>query len=462
MVRLKRYWSTGAVLALILAAIYLRWHIYGDLRLSIANNDTQSYVTSAKARPLSWEAFTGRRLFTTNLLYRLFRPKEGYEILVNGSAGTTRRQVQPTFAGMAVFQNLASILCWTVLTVIIAGGLKNRGLQILAALVITTFAFTPQLADWDSVLTSESLTFSLFTLQFGLLALLITRLFKDPEATPATIFLAILWLLTVFFWTFLKDGNLYTLVVDALAIGGLLAFKSLRRQKILFLILLGALASFFALGWATAARSSRSQIQLWHVYEVSILPSPARAEFMKAQGMPDRPSAKFSRWFRQHAQEAYVKFLLTHPGYVLTNYTRDSLAAFASGVQPYFTAPELPLRQALIPFGQVLHPSDPSPMLMDTLLLAGVWAIALKRRPDSGLAWAWLASWLYLAAHAGMFITVFGDAYALTRHALMATTMFRLFMWMFAIVVIELALLPGQHGRSREGLATAPATTLPG
>jgi hypothetical protein len=43
-----------------------------------------------------------------------------------------------------------------------------------------------------------------------------------------------------------------------------------------------------------------------------------------------------------------------------------------------------------------------------------------------------------------LFISIFGDTYALPRHALMAATMFRLFMWLFVIVEIDLALLPEQ------------------
>jgi hypothetical protein len=300
----------------------------------------------------------------------------------------------------------------------------------------------PQLADWDSVLSSKP-DLLLFSLQFSLLILVVFRLFAEPEPSKLTQLVVLFWLVIVFLWTFLKDGNLYTLVADGLIAVGMLFFRSTRKRR-LVLFILAVLVSFFVLGWASSRQSSRSQIQLQHVYDVNILPAPNRAEFMKAQGMPEKSSQEFNGWFRQRAQNAYIKFLISHPGYVLTTYARDSLAAFQSASQTYFTIPERPQRGTLIAIGEMLHPSNASPLLMDTLLFLGIWAVTLRKRPESGLPWAALATWLFLAAHLIMFVSVFGDAYALPRHALPATMMFRLLMWLLPIILIDLTLLPVQ------------------
>jgi hypothetical protein len=454
MVFLRNIRVIWIVLILAGISILLRLQAYGDLRLSIANNDTASYVTSAEVKLSSWEAFTGRRLFSTNLLFQIYKPAEGYEILVNGSGDTTLRQIQPTFAGIAIFQNILSMLGWTVLVIVIATRLKNGIFKILVAVIFLGFAFLPQLAEWDSILTSESLTISLFALQFGLLILLVFRFFAEPEPTKLTVVLVLVWLVIVFLWTFLKDGNLYTLVADGLIVLGLPFFRSARKRRLIFFALI-VLAAIFGLGWVSARQSSRSQIQLQHVYEVNILPATKRVEFMKLQGMPEPSSTEFKTWFRQHAQSAYIKFLVSHPGYILTSYARDSLAGFQTGIQPYFTNPQQPERETLIAIGEVVHPSNSSPLLMDTLLLLGVWVVTLRKQPESGLAWACLGSWLFLAAHFNMFVSVFGDAYALPRHALPATMMFRMLMWLLPIVLIDLALLPA---RSKH---TVPVTSNP-
>ncbi len=163
---------------------------------------------------------------------------------------------------------------------------------------------------------------------------------------------------------------------------------------------------------------------------------------MRTLGMPEPASAEFDSWFNLHAQSGYISFLASHPGYVLTGYYKDGLAAFASPLQPYFTTPEAPFREPLISLGELLHLSSPAPLLLDAILLLGLVWIAFRRRDPTSVAWAWLAAWLFLAAHIVMFINIFGDAYALVRHTLIATTMFRLFTWLFAIVLIELALQP--------------------
>ncbi len=223
-------WTFWLALAFIGAACFLRLRLYGDLRLSIANNDTETYISAAEARFPSWDLFTGRRLFTTNLLYSIFRPADGYEILVNGSPATTRRELQPAFASLVVFQNILSALSWAALACIFASRLKSGFLQVIAALSIAVFAYTPQLVDWDSLLASESLTFSLFALQFGLLILIVFRLFSDSASRRSTSLLFAAWLLVVFFWTFLKDAHLYVLLLDVVALSSLFLFRKMRQR----------------------------------------------------------------------------------------------------------------------------------------------------------------------------------------------------------------------------------------
>src|SRR5687768_8871463 len=89
---------TGVLVPLIiLIASIFRIGIHGNPALSIATNDTDSYVESSRVPLFSSEMMTGRRLLSTNLIYKILEPKEGYEILVNGSVETRRRQIQPGF-----------------------------------------------------------------------------------------------------------------------------------------------------------------------------------------------------------------------------------------------------------------------------------------------------------------------------------------------------------------------------
>jgi len=184
-------WHQIVLLIIIIVAISVRIKAQGDPRLSIANNDTASYVSSSEVQLLSWDAFTGRRLFTSNVVFQLLKPDGDYEILVNGSQDTTKRQIQPAFVNMALLQFLFSILSWTVFALSISHQLRNVFLKILAITLILTFAFVPQIADWDSVLSSESLSFSLLVLQAGLLVDLAFRFTKDTRPTLPTFILTI-------------------------------------------------------------------------------------------------------------------------------------------------------------------------------------------------------------------------------------------------------------------------------
>ena len=68
---LGRRWDDGAVILILIAAVWFRLTAYGDLRLSIATLDTQSYMDASRVPLLSWQGFTAQRLFGTNVLYRL-------------------------------------------------------------------------------------------------------------------------------------------------------------------------------------------------------------------------------------------------------------------------------------------------------------------------------------------------------------------------------------------------------
>src|SRR5688572_11954330 len=118
--RLRENISLVVVICIVIVASILRIQAYGDLRLSIAGNDTQSYIDASQVPLFSSEMLTGRRLLTTNLLYKIFEPQDGYEILVNGSVETTRRVIQPDFTGIVILQLALSLLGWGMLAIIIS------------------------------------------------------------------------------------------------------------------------------------------------------------------------------------------------------------------------------------------------------------------------------------------------------------------------------------------------------
>ena len=421
------------VLGVILVACFFRIKLYSDPALSIAGNDTQSYVDSSRVSLFSKEIFTGRRLFSTNLLYKIFVPDD-YKILINGSIATSHLVPQPGFEKLVIFQLILSVLGWGFLAFTFAEFIKDPLMKILGASIVVLFAFTPQMADWDSILMSESPTFSLFALQFALTIWIIFSLYRNPEANNKL--LGFIWAIVFFFWVFLRDSNLYVTIINIGAI--LITMVSTQYRKNKFLqVMLVYLAVIFVIGTITSSQSSRLRIQLVNVYSDDIFPSALRVQILQGMGMPPPNSSEYNNWLDESGGSAYIKFMLKHPGYTITKLARDFPPSFTEIEQTYFRAPTLePTRTYLITIGDGLHPQNYTPFIISTILTIGLVYTAIKRNNDI-IPWAWLGTLLFTSATITIAASIFGDTWALNRHALFSTTSYRLLSWMFLIVIID-------------------------
>ncbi len=423
---------------IILMACMIRIGIYGNPLLSIATNDTASYVEASQAPLFSSEMLTGRRLLSTNLIYKTLQPKEGYQILVNGSVETHRRQIQPGFDRIVLLQLLLSILGWGFLALTVAEYIKNPMIKVLAAVIILLFGFTPQIADWDSILMSESLGFSLFAIQLAVIIRIAFKIYRREDANLS------LWIFTwaaVFFvWTFLRDTNLFASLVTAGMIGVLFFVARFRNNKRLRTLIV-FITAIFLIGLFTSGKSTRSLVQMVNIYKDDLLRSPSAVETLQKLGMPTPYSPEYNHWFEENASTALIKFMFIHPGYPLLKIGKDFPLAFTEIKQTYFNAPEqYRSREPLMQVGDALHPENTTPFLMDGLLLIGLVILALRNGNPSSRPWLWLAIWLFLAATLTLIPTILGDTWALNRHALFSTTIYRLFMWMFTVIIMDLAI----------------------
>lgn len=434
---LRKNISFVIVLCIVLVISIFRILAYGDVRLSIAGNDTKSYIEASQVPLFSSEILTGRRLLTTNLIYKVFEPQEGYEILANGSLGTTRRVIQPGFNGIVILQLALSILGWGLLSIIFAEYIKNPLMKIVMAFTILLFAFTPQMADWDSILMSESLTFSIFALEVAIFVKLAFLLFKNPNQN-VTVWIVI-WGIVHFFWTFIRDTNLFTSIVTIGLVGGLLFLVKYRKNKYLYGTLL-FLIGVFIFGIYTSGNSVRSQVQIINIYADDLLSSPLRTEILKEMGMPEPYTPEYNEWFPENSTKTLIRFMLMHPGYPITKIINDFPWSFTEIKQTYFKAPELdPLRQTLMSIGDGLHPENTTPFFVSLLLLIGIIQLSIKNLQDSR-PWAWIGLWLFLTAGITLIPTILGDTWALNRHALFSTMIYRMFMWVFLIIILDIAL----------------------
>jgi hypothetical protein len=426
------------VYAIVLIASVMRIQLYGDPKLSVAGNDTLSYVESSRVPFFSSEMMTGRRLLTTNLLYKFFEPKDDYQILANGSIATTKRVVQPGFTNIVIVQLIVSIVGWGLLALSVSENIKNPLIKILSAALIVLFAFTPQIADWDSILMTESFTFSLFALQLAIL-IKMTFLIYNESNFNVSIY-TVLWIIIYFLWTFLKDTNLFASFITIGMIAVLLFSIRYRKNKYIHSILV-SVTLILVLGLTTSSNSTRSLVQLVNIYNDDLLRNPASVSTLKELGMPTPNSADYQSWFQKDATNTLIKFMFIHPGYPSIKIIRDFPGAFTEIKQTYFKAPEqAKTRELLLTLGNAFHPENTTPFLLSLLLVFGITLLGIKNTNEVSRPWAWLGVWLFLTASITLIPTILGDTWALNRHALLSTMIYRLFMWIFSIVIMDVAI----------------------
>ncbi|MBN8579937.1 MAG: hypothetical protein J0L96_04635 [Anaerolineae bacterium] len=448
---LKNHVTHLIILVIFAIGISLRANWYGDLRLSTANAETDSYINSSRSSIFSWDIFAGQRLFTTNLIYKLANDTAQCPIISYGKPGIgeeDERELQPCFDKIALLQNYLSIFGWCFLGWMLARWLKNPFVKIVAATVVMIFGFTPQIAEWDSVLSPESLSLSMLAILVGLGLEVILRAATadEPFKTKTDISLLAGFILWYLLWVFVRDVHLYAIPITVILTLPLFFIKKFRTAKPLY-IALAILTLFFVVGYASARDSHRAtRYPLMNSLDAYIWPYPARVEFFRAYGMPDKDvpsyfdSPNYQAWADENAPKAYAIFLISHPGFIVTTLWNDMDLLTSDYAQPYFFTDDVKNRDVLLVIGEMVNPDSGVVYLLTLILVLTFVAQALTTRNAILSAWAWLAVWFFGIAAGTLFISYFGDTAGLRRHIMPSIEMFRLHLWLFVLPFLDLSL----------------------
>lgn len=436
------------ILLILLTGAWLRADWYGDLRFSVANAETDSYIKGSQASLFSWKIFAGQRLFTTNLIYKLANDESACPITVYSTPGTGNtvwRGIQPCFEQIALLQNILAIVGWLLLAWTVAKFLTSPIIKIAAATSIMLFGFTPQIAEWDSMLSPESLSLSMFAIVLALMMEVAFRIapadapFASKRNTNLLIGLLVLFLL----WVFVRDVHLYAIPVTLGLLAMLFFIKKFRSTRHVAVVL-GVLLAFFIVGFLSARDSLRAtRYPIMNSLEAYILPYPARVEFFKPYGMPEKDAPDYKdapiylAWADKHASKAYGLFLLTHPGFVVTTLWGDYDQIRGDFLQPYFHTDDIKYRSDLVKIGEIFHPETGAVYAGGFLIMIALLAHAFHSRTPNAAAWAWMGLWFFGIAAATLFLSYFGDTAGLRRHIMPSVEMFRLFMWVFLMPFLD-------------------------
>ncbi len=442
---LGRNLDLAAVILIVVVGAWFRLATYGDLRLSIATLDTQSYMSASRTPLFSWNSFTAERLFGTNALYQLAGARDCsiQALSVPAIGKESHRQDQACFEGIVVTQAFLSVLGWGLFVFAFAAALTSPFARLAAACILTAFAFVPQIADWDSILSSESLTFSLFALSLGLVLLILVRMQRNglkADVSKPSYVLIVAALLSLGLWTFIRDPDVYTVLLFCL-----MAFAVVLPQRPLpgagIVGLLG-LVVICALAIVSSMQSGRWKIPLSGAYETYVLPEPSYVLEMQHLGMPNPASPQFNAWFDQHGASTYALFLVSHPRFVTATVFDNMGHLFSDNNQPYFKTPDLPLRNAALQVGDWVHPKSTAVILAALLTASTMFFTGLRTRSRRTLVWAWFLGWLLVSALMTIVLTFFADPGGVERHVLFSVVLLRLLLWLGLLALMDLVIAP--------------------
>lgn len=456
---IKRYFVNLIILLILVIGSYFRLTWYGDLRLSVANAETDSYMSSAQNPVFSWKIFAGQRLFTTNLIYKLANDPIACPIISYGKPGIgeeVNRKIQQCFDKIALIQNCLAIAGWCFLGWVVASKLKNPLLKMFTATAIMLFGFTPQIAEWDSVLSPESLSLSLFAITLGIAFELGFRMgtAEAPFSTRMEKTLTVILLVIFLLWVFVRDVHLYAIPITLTMLAPLFFLKKFRGTKILPIIF-AVLSFFFIVGFLSARDSLRAtRYPIMNSLDFYIWPHPARVEFFKEYGMPekDNPDYKlaplYQAWADKHATKAYAIFLATHPGFVITTLWENMDLLVDDYAQPYFLTDEVKNRRFMLTIGEMVNPESGSVYILTLLATLALLMQIPVHRTSLLTTWAWLAIWVYGIAMVTLFISYFGDTAGLRRHIMPSVELVRLHFWVFLAPFLDLSLMTNKNPHS--------------
>lgn len=372
---------------------------------------------------------------------------------------------------IALFQLVLSVFSWCTLAMAATLVLGTRWLRFAASTGVLVLASLHEVVLWDRELLSESVALSL-------LALFAATWFfwiEKPTRVRAALLCGVGWL-----WGWTKDTNAWVLATAAFVCLAAATLAASRRAQLaaiaaVFLVafvLVGrtadqAVAFATSLGKETCATvrpeleagSPRWAFSLTNTIGARIMPNARYREWFVARGMPadpvswalserwvdddqfrSCPSLEFGpmqRWIRTEGKRAYVRFLLSHPTWLLEAPMTDGNSLFASTAS---LAGE-PLRSHGF---RTFLPASIEDMLfartiahtagMAMLVLLGVALACAARWPRSG----WLVPLgLVILAWPHALVVWHGDSMEVTRHALQMNVQLRLGAWVLALYVID-------------------------
>jgi hypothetical protein len=421
------------LLALIFGVIFLSFLRikldYAQFNGGRAFRDTSTYVQTAMQPITSSSFWIGERSFTLPLVYKILH------IDLNNFTQANRLRAVDTF------QTWLSIISWTALALALALSLRQPWLSGLAFALTLFFSLNLEISIWDSLLLSESVSFSLFALLLagwigmGLLPS------KWQAGLMGWIFLAATIVITILY-SFTRDTNLYFVVAGA---GVLLLVSFFMRgfaaisRKYAYAYTVFALA-LFIFQTATVQVGNRWEIHIYDHLALRILPNLQMRQYYIDSGLPVTPDlmaitnmlgyqyhdyldfdprmAPVRAWIQASGRATFLNYMLSHPSQTFLEPIQQ-ISHLVNGSNLEYRYPRYalqPVPPSISQLNEQFYSHQASVLwLTGVLILIGLFLD--WRNPETHRPLWWVLAAIALSIYPLMLIVWNGNPLEIERHA---------------------------------------------
>ena len=457
---MKKTKSWGVLLFLTFLFIAGRLDAYGILRDSVAANDTSSYFDCAKADFTKIEAYECHRSATLPFIIQKLNPDLKYELTDVSEpffGSEAELQVQPGTEKLVIFQTLLSIFSWCFFTLTVVGLFRHELSKIFAAIILFGFAFVPQIADWDSVLLSESMSFSFFILLCAFLIRFLQNCY-GPGSLMRRFLSGFFLLISAIFWLFTRDTNAYFIAFLSVIFFILFwaTIFSHRKFQGLMLVLSLCLAACFLFQQQTFRTSKRWLLPLLNNLTTNVFPYPERVAFFEEKGMPVNEAVlsqsgsaeyndlynqkEFIQWAETNGLSAYTAFLMNMPLWSVQQIFLNLDGFFAENLQPFFYGKPDEKPHWADKVGNVLHPLSSAVLWIDLFLLLILFIYTIRKRDADSLVWFLFSFLLTIGSIMMISVAYLGEVRSVWRHVLCGVMPLRLILWIQILEILDQSL----------------------
>jgi hypothetical protein len=450
------------VVGIVVLGASIRLRVYGDICSAVVTSDSQKFLALSGQDVLSIDFITANRPAFITFFYKLAGVNP--EMLVTEYSEPERiipRQVYADLNCVSGWQTALSIFSWSVLALALARKLRSAWLQVIMATLVLGFAYLPQLADWDFVIQSESISFSMWALTFALSIELGWRIFRSKgisqDRYQFTWWVFLAWGVVLVLWGFSRDTNIYmVLLIGVASLMGLMIHSLREHIPVRLMVAIGLLClAFFGLQNSLLYRSDRWMNPFFNNLMVNILPYPEREAWFIDQGLPTIEPAyrklnllgrdgihgeisELIDWTTEKGSGLYTRYILTHPGWALQHFWKWSSIPFTENRQTYIK-PDLdtisPYPYAL---GDIFHPKSRSVIWVQLAMLMGLTGLVVFGKANQKLLGLLIVLGLFFVGEIGMlFVSIHGDALGIIRHALVSVMPLRFNIWLLVIFLLD-------------------------